>query len=47
MRSEVDTNVQVKPGHGSAPLIYSLTKRGRQRLAYFEEHLEEVDSQDY
>jgi hypothetical protein len=47
MRSEVDTSVQVQPGHGSAPLIYSLTKRGRQRLAYFEEHLEEVDYKDY
>ena len=47
VRSEVDTGVQVQPGHGSAPLIYSLTKRGRQRLAYFEEHLEEVDYKDY
>jgi predicted ArsR family transcriptional regulator len=39
VRSEVDRSVKVQPGHGSPPLIWSLTKKGRQRLAYILEHL--------
>ena len=42
VRSEADTTSTVRPGHGSAPLIWSLTKKGQDVLAYFEEHLEEV-----
>ena len=42
VRSEVEEIANVRPGHGSAPLIWSLTRKGRQRLAYFEEHPEKV-----
>jgi predicted ArsR family transcriptional regulator len=42
VRSEVNTRRKVRPGHGSAPLSWSITKRGRQKLIYFEEHLEEI-----
>lgn len=35
----------IKEGKGKAAM-YSLTKKGLDKLAYFEEHLEEVDGQD-
>jgi len=34
-----------KEGKGKAAM-YSLSKKGLEKLAYFEEHLEEIDGQD-
>ncbi len=36
---------RVSGSRGRAALFYSLTPRGRQRLAYFEEHPEYIDGQ--
>jgi predicted ArsR family transcriptional regulator len=39
VRSEVDRTGTARPGHGSDPLIWSLTKKGSERLRYMLEHL--------
>ena len=40
VRSEVDRTGTARPGHGSDPLIWSLTQKGIERLAYMLENLE-------
>ena len=44
VRSEVDKTGTARPGHGSDPLIWTLTKKGTKRLAYELEHVEIMES---
>ena len=42
VKAEVGRLAKPKRGHGSDPLIWSLTKKGMERLHYFEAHPEKV-----